>query len=169
MIRIAVTIALLSLHSIFYGQASNGGRTNILAVDFLTKRTITAGDTILMKVRNLSSASRGFTIEAVSMNKEPGYESAVYSAFFNNDNSFFQKLEASKKLSKKEKLPYVLPDYKLRTYELEGYSERLLTFIVKGIPLRKGIPVKLRITTDIINDESETVFSDVLTISSMPD
>jgi hypothetical protein len=151
-----------------WGQTIKSEKANILTVYVSAKKIIRVGDTIIVRVRNLSSANRGFTIEAISLGKEPEYETAVYSAFFNSDSSFFQTLKASQKLSKSDNIGYILPDYELYHYEIEGKTERLLTFVVGGRSLQKGVRLKLRITTDIIEDKSETVYSDPLTVLASP-
>lgn len=169
MVRKIATITLfLLLNNVFYGQTAQDGKGRVLAIDILNMKPIKVGDTIAVRVRNLSSSGRGFTIQAVSLSKEPYFYNSVYSAFFNNDGLFFQKLEASQKKSKKDKLSYILPNYEVHLYEIGSQSEKLLNFIAKGTPLQKRVPIKLRITTDIIADKADTIYSEPLYFLSVP-
>jgi hypothetical protein len=164
-----LTLAItLLLHNMLLGQTIRNDKAMDLTVGISAKKTIKAGDTITIRVKNLSSANRGFTIEAISLGKEPEYETAFYSAFFNSDSSFFQKLKTTRTLSKSENIGYTLPDYELFPYQIKGNAERLLTFVVRGKPLKKGVRLKLRITTDIIEEKSETVYSAPLTVLASP-
>jgi hypothetical protein len=162
-----LTLSLL-LHHIVSGQTFKSEQGKVLTVGVSAKKIIKPGDTIIVRIKNLSSANRGFTIEAVSLGKVPEYENALYSAFFNADSSFFQKLKMSKALAKSENIGYILPDYELYPYEIEGNAEKLLIFVARGKALQKGVRLKLRITTDIIEEKSETVYSAPLTVLSIP-
>lgn len=151
-----------------WGQTTRSEEPKGLTLSISAKKFTKVGDTITVRIKNLSSSNRGFTIEAVSLGKKPEYESAVYSAFFNADSSFFQKLKASQELLKSENIGFILPDYELHPYEIVGKTEKLLTFVVRGKALQKNVRLRLRITTDIIEDNSETVYSAPLTILSIP-
>jgi hypothetical protein len=159
---------LLLIQSVLWGQTTRSEKAKVLAVNVSAKKFIKAGDTITVRIKNLSSFNRGFTIEVVSLGKAPEYESAVYSAFFNADSLFFQKLRRSQALSKSKNVGYLLPDYELHPYEINGSEEKLLTFVVSGKSSPKTVRIKLRITSDIIDNESETVYSAPLTVLWIP-
>jgi len=169
MTRTLLTLTFsLILYNSLLGQTVNDKKPKVLTVSISPKKTINAGDMISVRIRNLSSTDRGFTIEAVSLSKEPEYETAVYSAFFNADSLFFQKLKASQKLSKSKNIGYILLDYKLHPHENKANTDKLLKFVVKGKSLQKGTKLKLRVRTDIVEDQSETVYSEPMTVLVIP-
>lgn len=162
------TFSLL-LCNLLYGQTTQTVTTTTLAVDILTKKAVKVGDTISFRIRNLSSSKRRFTIEATSSKTSPYYENAVYSAFFNRDSVFSKNLKISQQLSKKEKLPYVLPDYVLHAHEVEGNSEQYFSYIVRGTPIKKKVLIRLRITSGIVAEKEEITYSRPLPVFVIPD
>jgi hypothetical protein len=127
------------------------------------------GDTFSIKVKNLTPNDRGFIIEVVALVDEPYYYNAVYSAYLNNDTSFFKKLRAAKKSSRKNNIQYVLPDYRTTLYDIKGNSERTINFMIKGKSIKNGVMTKLRITSDFVKDESETIYSNPFKLHVLPD
>src|SRR5450432_2491603 len=164
-----IIVFLLFKYNFFYGQGLKQNESNSFLIYPLVKTIYHNRDTLSIKIKNKVSFNRGFTIEAVSLSKEPYYYSAVYSAYLNFDKLFFKKLEASKKSSGKNKLAYILPDYVLYTYAIRGNEERTINFIIKGTTVKKGILLRLEITSDSIDNNSETIYSNPFYLFSLPE
>ena len=124
---------------------------------------------LLIKVKNLTSYYRGFIIEAVELSDQPYYYNAIYSAYLNKDTSFFKKLRATKKLSRKNNIQYVLPNYRTRNYYIKGNSDTTISLIIKGKLIRNGVMIKLRLTSDIVNEDFETIYSDQFKVFALPE
>lgn len=152
-----------------FGQKSIESKGQILAIDSIFNTTNSKGDTLSLTVKNLTLNDRGFTIEVVELSEEPYYYNAVYSAYINNDKSFFKKLRAAKKSSRENNIQFVLPNYLTTPYDIKGNSTRTINFMIKGKPVKNGLMIKLRITSDIVNDEYETIYSDSFKVFSLPD
>ena len=117
----------------------------------------------------MTTHDRGFTLEVVELSDEPYYYNAVYSAYINKDKSFFKKLRAAKKSSKENNIQYVLPNYLKNSYEIKGNSTTTISFMIEGKPVKNGLLIKLRITSDIVNDVYETIYSDSFKVFSLPE
>ena len=167
MTRLILTIAFLSIINHFYGQIIQH-RGKVLAIDSIRKTTFQNGDTLLVTIRNLTSQERGFTVEALSLEKEPYYYNAVYSAYFNTDTAFFKTLRATQKRSKETHTQYVLPNYRTNPYNIKANSDTTISFVMKGTPMQKGTMLRLRIQSDIVNDDYETIYSNPIQLTSMP-
>ncbi len=167
--RVLVIIFFLSLSCEFFGQSSTQSKGKVLAVDTISNKTSARGDTLSIKVKNLTPYDRGVIIEVVELSDESYYYDAVYSAYLNKDTSFFKKLRAAKKLSRKNNIEYVLPNYMTHNYDIKGNSETTISFMIKGKSIRNGVMFKLRITSDIVNGDFETIYSEPFKVFSVPD
>ena len=152
------------MNIVFYGQ----NKGSILVVDTIVNTTGIKGDSFSVKVKNLTPSDRGFIIEVVALVDEPYYYNAVYSAYLNNDISFFKKLRAAEKGSKKNTIPYVLPNYRAIFYDIKGNSERTINFMIKGKSIKNGVMTNLRITSDLVKDEFETIYSNPFKMHVLP-
>lgn len=166
--RFVLTIGFLFIISHFYGQTIQH-RGNVLTVDSISKFTFQNGDTLSVTIKNLTSQERGFTVEALSLENEPYYYNAVYSAYFNTDTIFFKTLRATQKRSKQMHTRYVLPNYRTNPYNIKANSDTTISFIMKGTPMQKGTMLRLRIQSDIVNDDYETIYSNPILVTSLPD
>ena len=168
MIRLILTIAFLFIIKSFYGQNTIRNQGKVLAIDSIVKTTVKNGDTLSITVRNLTSQERGFTVEALLLEKEPYYYNAVYSAYFNNDTLFFKKLRAMQGQAKKTHTQYILPSYQTNPYDIKANSDTTISFIMNGTSMQKGTLLRLKITSDIVSDYYETVYSNPIWVISLP-
>lgn len=152
-----------------FGQKSIESKGQVLAIESIFNKTNFKGDTLSLRIKNLTTHDRGFTLEVVELSDEPYYYNAVYSAYINKDKSFFKKLRAAKKSSKENNIQYVLPNYLKNSYEIKGNSTTTISFMIEGKPVKNGLLIKLRITSDIVNDVYETIYSDSFKVFSLPE
>ena len=164
-----ITAFLLFISIPFYGQHLKPSEGRVLVIDSVFTTTLSSGELLSVKLRNLTPHDRGFTVEAVALSKEPYYYNAVYSAYLNNDTLFFKALRTAKKVSKEQKIQYILPNYNINPYNIKANSDTTINFIMKGTPIQKGVPLKLIIMTDIVDDDYETVYSDPFQVFSLPE
>lgn len=170
MTRLTLIIAFLLFTSLsFYGQDLKQNKGKVLAIDSVFKTTLSSGEMLSIKLRNLTPHDRGFTVEAVALSKEPYYYNAVYSAYINNDTLFFKELRTAKKVSREQKIQYALPNYNVNPYDIKANSDTTINFMIKGTPIQKGLSLKLKIMTDIVDDDYETIYSDPFQVFSLPD
>jgi len=168
MTRFILTNSFLLFIISSYGQNTGQSRGKVLTIDTITKTTFRNGDTLSITVRNLTPQRRGFTVEALSMEKQSYYYSAVYSAYFNNDTLFFKTLKATQELSRETHTQYALPNYQTHPYSIKANSDTTIKFILKGVPIQKGTMLRLRITSDIVNDDQETIYSNPIKVLLLP-
>ena len=166
---ILITLFFLFSNSELLGQKSIESKAHVLAVDSIYNKTNSKGDTLSIVIKNLTTHDRGFTVEVIELSDEPFYYNAVFSAYINKDKSFFKKLRASKKSSRENNIGYVLPNYLTIPYVIKGNSTTTINFMIKGKPIKNGLMLKLRITSDIVNDDYETIYSDSFKVFSLPD
>ena len=166
---IMVTFYFLFLITESYGQKSVESKGNVLAIESIFSKKTSMGDTLSVKVKNLTTYDRGFVIEVVELSEEPYYYNAAYSAYINKDKLFFQKLRAAKKSSRKNNIQYVLPNYLTHPYAIKGNSTTTINFIIKGTSIQNGLLIKLRITSDIVDTDDETIYSDSFKVFSLPE
>ena len=129
----------------------------IIIISDVKKTHFYLGDTVRFTIKNTTSHNRGYTIEAISMSStsEPNkiFNNQLYTAYFNNDTSFFIRLKKSRQASKKKDINFIIPDYTTIPYNVTNNSLSIFHFVVHGKKIPKGIKVKLRIFPDIIDDE----------------
>jgi hypothetical protein len=165
----AVIIIILSFSITHFTFGQNQNKISRLTISDILGKNYHNGDTLSLKIKNTDSTQRTITIEAISLVKEPYYYNSVYSAYFNNDSLFFKKLNSSKAASTKNKVYYALPSYEFSPYVLNGNEEQTINFIIKGKSKIKGTPIKFRITSILINFETEVQYSNSFYLFSTPE
>lgn len=131
----------------------------MIIVSDINKSKYYFGDTIFFTIKNKAQITRGYTIEVVSINNnsesKDAFNSELYTAYFNNDGSFFESLKKNKQVSNKNNTGYLLPDAKVLPQVIAPESTSTFHFIVKGNKLKNGVKMKFRIIPNIIEDEPE--------------
>lgn len=116
-------------------------------------------DSIVMCVENISNDERGFVFEIVSIGDDSEgvktFNSSLYSAYFNNDTSFFKKVKQNKELSDKKKAGFISPDAQLVPYVVKAHEKIQLNFIISGSPINKPLKLKIKIIPDYVEGEPE--------------
>lgn len=116
-------------------------------------------DSIILCVENISDFERGFVFEILSIGDDSEsveiFNSILYSAYFNNDTSFFKKVKQNKELSDKNKAGFISPDAQLVPYVVKANETIQLYFIISGSPINKPVKLKIRIIPDYVDGEPE--------------
>jgi hypothetical protein len=111
----------------------------------LYKTSYNKGDTLTIKVRNLTPAKQSFTITANSETRDPFYYNQMYSSYLNGDTSYAKKLRKLKEAHAENSSEYKYLSPVSKLYQIEGKSDTTLRFILNGTILNDGVTLKLNI------------------------
>ena len=140
---------------IFFSAFAFEQKAPFIIVSDIEKKCFYPGDTLSFTIKNTTPKNRGYTIEAVCVDansKSQIFYSELYTAYFNNDTSFFRKIKESKKASKENNIRFMTPDVQAIPHTINTDSLSTFIFIVKGNRMNNnGIKIKLRITPDLVD------------------
>lgn len=155
-----LSIGLMFFSILIFGQNKLTNAPFVIVSD-INKSNYCYGDTIYFTIKNKTQTDRGYTIEAISVNtslkSNQVFNSELYTAYFNNDTSFFLSLKKSKQVSKENNIKYLMPDNKVIPHSISADSSSTFFYIVKGNKLKNGVKIKLRIIPDIVDDEPDYI------------
>ncbi|MBX3255121.1 MAG: hypothetical protein KF862_13340 [Chitinophagaceae bacterium] len=166
--RVILFTLLLFFSTFSRSQTQNENTSDVLVIDTVYAGTGSKGDMITLVVSNISEDDRGFTVEIVA-SEENNYWSTIYSASINNDSFFFKQWRDAKKLSKKMNIQYVLPKYNRIFYHIEAGETQELQLRITGKSFQKGMELRVLITTDIAEDDPDTIYSSAFKVYTQPD
>jgi hypothetical protein len=148
----------MALSILIFGQSKLASAPFII-VSNIHKSNYFYGDTIFFTIKNNTQIERGYTIEAsciVANSKlDPIYYGAIYTAYFNNDTSFFVSLKKRIQIYKEEQIGYLLPNGMVIPHIVSADSSSTFFYILSGNKTKNGIKLKLRIIPDIKDDEPD--------------
>ncbi len=157
--KVMLTGILLYASIFTFGQNRVNDAFPLAIISDINRKEVHLGDTICFTIKNKTLKDRGYTIEVITSESQDlkiGYD-AIYTAYFNSDSSFFIKLDNIKRMSRKQKVPYLMPDPNLTPHDIGANKESTFQFIVKGKERKKGIKVQFKIIPDLVDEESEVL------------
>jgi len=168
--KILMLILLLFINIENYGQNLLETNGSILVIESVFQKKTVEGDSVSVKINNTSSYDKGFTIEVESLIEETGsfYYNTVYSAYFNNDTLLLRNLRKAEKNIKKRKLKYVPSRCVLVPYDIKSNSVAAINFMIKGSSIPNGVLIRFVVTSDIVDDKTETTYSKPIKVFTSP-
>jgi hypothetical protein len=144
-----------------WGQTPSVSSSPLSIISDVIKDRYYTGDTIYFTIKNIDSIDRGYTLQVICMTGSESkrhWYGAMYTAYFNNDTSFFRMEKKDKKVnSKNEKINYLIPNPEFVPHLIPVDSSSIFQYCLKGSKLKKGIKIKFRIVPDLIMNEPEYI------------
>lgn len=156
--KILLSSGLIFFYGTIFGQSKSNHKPLIIVSD-INKSKYCYGDTIFFTIKNKAKIIRGYTIEIISINNnsesKDAFNSELYTAYFNNDSSFFKNLKKSRQVSNNNNIGYLSPNAKVLPRIIAVDSTSTYHFIVKGNKSKDGVKMKFKIIPDIIDEEPD--------------